>query len=63
MAVLTDGSKAELELAMKHEVLADLLSNRCTMTDAFESGLVTVTGDQDRVGRVLNCFEVRSLSR
>jgi len=63
VAVLTDGSKAELELAMKHEVLADLLSNRCTMTDAFESGLVTVTGDQDRVGRVLNCFEVRSLSR
>ena len=61
VAVPTDGSGAELEVAMDHGVLADVLSVRCTMAEAVGDGSVVATGDASRIAAVLACFEVSSL--
>jgi len=61
VAVPTDGAGAELELAMAHDVLADVFSGRRSMGDAVGDGSVVATGDAARIATVLSCFEVASL--
>jgi len=61
VAVPTDGSGAEIELSLGHEVLADVLSGRRTVHEALNDGSATIEGDYERVIRVLSCFEVPTL--
>ncbi len=61
VAVPTDGVDAGLELALAHDVLADVLSGRRTMADAVADGSATTTGDPGQVARVLGCFDLASL--
>jgi len=63
VAVPTDGSGAELELALALDVLADMLSGRRSMADAVHDGSVVATGDSNRIATILACFEVDSFSK
>ncbi len=63
VAVPTDGSGADLEVAMSHEALADLLSDRVAFSEAVASGAIVVTGEMDVVRHTLACFDLESLRR
>lgn len=57
VAVPTDGADADLELTLDLETWADVCSARRSVADAIETGAATVSGDRDRVDRVLACFD------
>jgi alkyl sulfatase BDS1-like metallo-beta-lactamase superfamily hydrolase len=63
VAVPTDGSGADLEVAMSHEALADLLSDRVAFSEAVASDAIVVTGEMDVVRHTLACFDLESLRR
>lgn len=58
VAVPTDGSGAEMELAMTHDVLADLLSGRRSLDELLADSSLTSSGDTERVERFFACFDL-----
>ncbi len=61
VAVPTDGAGAELNVAMNLATLAKVLSGRRPISDAVAAGEVTISGDHDRVAKVLGCFDITTL--
>ena len=62
VAVPTDGQNAELKLHLELQTWAQIVAGKMTFGDALSAGAVTVTGDLQRVRKVLACFEHSSLS-
>lgn len=62
VAVPTDGTSADHELALSHEVLADLLGGATTLGAALESGAVQLSGDEDLVRAALAAFDVAAFA-
>ena len=48
---------AEIELALDLSVWADICSGRRRVGDAIDDGSVQLTGDRERLDRVLACFD------
>lgn len=57
VAVPTNGSAADLEIALDLETWAELCSGRTNVMDAIDGGRVVVSGDRARVQRVIECFD------
>ena len=63
IAVPTDGQEAELVLSLDLDTWAGICSGRTSVASAIDSGLVTVTGERQRIDRVLACFDHPSFQR
>jgi alkyl sulfatase BDS1-like metallo-beta-lactamase superfamily hydrolase len=63
VAVPTDGSSAEVAIALTLETWALLLSARTTLIAAIDSGAVAVAGDVQRVRAFFRCFDHTTLVR
>ncbi|MBT3969962.1 MAG: MBL fold metallo-hydrolase [Actinobacteria bacterium] len=61
VAVPTDGQGADLEVALSHAALADLLSRKVGFSDAVAAGTIRVSGDLTQVTDLLACFELASM--
>lgn len=57
VAVPTDGSGADLEIALDPEVWAEICSGRTTLATALDDGRVVATGDRARIDRIAACFD------
>jgi linear primary-alkylsulfatase len=57
VAVPTDGTAAELELALDIDTWATIGSGRLTIADAIDGGKVVATGERDRIDRIVACFD------
>lgn len=62
VAVPTDGSGAELSLALDLATWAKIAANKLTIGDAVAAGAVTITGDPTRVNALLASFDHRALA-
>ena len=63
VAVPTDGSSADLTLALGVETWADICSGRRTVRAAIDDGAAILDGDRDRLERVVACFDHPSFGR
>ncbi len=61
IAVPTDGEAAQLELAMSHDSLANLLGGKSSLDEAVGDGSVVMSGDPERIRAICNCFEITTL--
>ncbi|MCP3911023.1 MAG: MBL fold metallo-hydrolase [Actinomycetia bacterium] len=57
VAVPTDGSGAELAIGLDLETWAEILAGKLTLTEAVASGAVRLSGDEERVLRLLGSFD------
>jgi alkyl sulfatase BDS1-like metallo-beta-lactamase superfamily hydrolase len=57
VAVPTDGTEAELEIALDLETWADVCSGRVPIATALDDERATTFGDRARIDRVLSCFD------
>ena len=62
VAVPTDGENPDHSVALSLETWADLLAGKPTLTAAFESEAVTITGDIAAVREAWACFDHPSLA-
>ena len=58
VAVATDGAGAKDEIALSHEVLAELLGGAVSLDEAIASDRVELSGDVARILRMLAAFDV-----
>ncbi len=63
VAVPTDGSEADIELAVDLAAWPDLIGGRVGLDDAIAAGSVGATGPVDRIRRFLACFDLPGLAR
>lgn len=57
VAVPTDGSGAELDVAIDLDSWSSICSGRLTFSDAIARGAAATTGERERIDRVLACFD------
>ncbi len=63
VAVPTDGTSADLELALDIETWATICSGRTTISSAIDEGLITTSGDRERIHKFLACFDHPGIGR
>ncbi len=61
VAVPTDGTGAELTVALDLETWATILSNKTTFDEAVAAGSVALTGDPKRIRATIGCFDHNAL--
>ncbi len=57
VAIPTDGVQATLEMNLSHETWAAILGGRMSVSEAFEAGVLSLQGDQQRISAFLAAFD------
>ena len=61
VAVPTDGRRAVIRLNLSHETWAQVISGRGAFWQAVEEGLISISGDVDRLKQFLAAFDLAAL--